>query len=386
MNVWDRAGMAVRSAQAAIEAAPQELGVLAPAGASAVRFISGSPTKENVEGAAYLMGEVVDFVKAWRPDPVPTRGVLYIQPTWAANADRFASQALELLKQVDIQSTDAPIGVVEGQRMKIFISHCSADTIAATALVALIRGALNVSSRDIRCTSVEGYTLEADVDFIEQLRAEVFGSEILIALLSKDSLKSMFVLFELGARWGSNRYMIPLRIMGVKPGEIQAPLSALHSISSSSETDLHGLVETLGKKLGLATERPQVYLRELKTFLELGHPAAVSPGVGVPSMVALPPNPVPVLLLALSAEAKTILIEAATGKGNSIIRSVSRGGLSIQINGKEIPIQDDERTRANWDDALQVLVARGFIKGGQGATRVYSLTATGFQAADQLTK
>jgi hypothetical protein len=99
--------------------------------------------------------------------------------------------------------------------MKIFVSHSNSDKPTAEAFIHLVRAALNLSSKDIRCTSVEGYKLVAGADSNEQLREEVFGCDLFIALLSPTSMKSVYVMFELGARWGTKRHLAPIMIAGM---------------------------------------------------------------------------------------------------------------------------------------------------------------------------
>lgn len=87
---------------------------------------------------------------------------------------------------------------------RVFISHSSADQDLAEALIRLLRSALPLQPDIIRCTSVGGYKLPTGTEVDAQLRKEVVEAELFIALITKDSLDSTYVLFELGARWGVN--------------------------------------------------------------------------------------------------------------------------------------------------------------------------------------
>jgi len=152
--------------------------------------------------------------------------------------------------------------------MKIFVSHSSVDAREAEALVTFIRAALNIGAKDIRCTSVHGYKLSAGADSNEQLRAEVFECEVFVALLSPSSMQSTYVMFELGARWGAKRFMVPVMIGGTTGSDLRAPLSAIHAVNGTSEADMHQLLEDLAGRLGLQLENPSVYLKALKAFAE----------------------------------------------------------------------------------------------------------------------
>ena len=93
--------------------------------------------------------------------------------------------------------------------MTIFISHSSQDARLAERLVKLLRLAFSLSDAEIRCTSVDGYRLAAGADTNDQLRREVRESRLFLALITPSSVRSSYVLFELGARWGIDRLCFP---------------------------------------------------------------------------------------------------------------------------------------------------------------------------------
>ena len=267
---WSRLRSVVRGAQAAIESEPKTLAPLRPLVGDAVEILSKPPTEEAREELRYLLTKIQDFVAQWRPSPNPTPGVLYIQPNWAKSTDDQAGEALAILKALPpLAASPVPATTPEvaSTTMKVFVSHSSADKVAAGAFVALLRAALNLPAKDIRCTSVEGYKLSAGADANEQLRSEVFGCEAFVALLSPTSMKSIYVMFELGARWGTRRHLAPIMISGTVTGDLKAPLSGIHAIDGASEPDLHQLVGDIGAKIGQPVEGPAVYIKYLHEFI-----------------------------------------------------------------------------------------------------------------------
>jgi len=153
--------------------------------------------------------------------------------------------------------------------MKVFVSHSSADKKIAQAFIEFLRAALPLTAKDIRCTSVDGYKLAAGTNSDEQLKQEVFDAQAFLALLSPKSMKSVYVLFELGARWGANRFLAPVMVSGLPPSALKAPLSAIHAVSGDSEGDLHQLIKDLSDLLGIEAEQPNAYLKALHSFIKI---------------------------------------------------------------------------------------------------------------------
>lgn len=270
---WGRLKTTVRSAAAMIDSTPKHLASLQPIAEEAIKLLSAKPSTEALEEIEYLLQRMQAFVAKWRPSPKPTPGSLYIQPQWAENTDREAQEALRIVQEIrsaefDTFNDQQPLE----EAMKIFVSHSSADKLIAEAFVDLLRSALPLTAKDIRCTSVDGYKLPAGTNSDEQLRQEVFESQAFLALLSPSSLQSIYVMFELGARWGTKRYLAPVMVAGVTPSALKAPLSAIHAVSGTSEGDLYQLIETLSERLDVKPEKPAAYVKALKAFVTASNP------------------------------------------------------------------------------------------------------------------
>ena len=73
------------------------------------------------------------------------------------------------------------------------------------------------------------------VDPVEEidpaLKEEVLGSKVLIGLISVASIRSVYVLFELGARWGANLDIAPLLAPGVGTDLLKGPLGGIKARS-----------------------------------------------------------------------------------------------------------------------------------------------------------
>lgn len=269
---WSRLKTVVRGLQAAIESEPKTLAPLRPQVADALDIISKSPTDEARDDLTYLLTKIQDFVAPWRPSPDPNPGYFYLQPTWARSTDEQAGEALAILRALPPISTngvESPAHSINTtSSMRVFVSHSSADKAVAAAFVEMLRSALMLPPKEIRCTSVEGYKLSAGVDSNEQLRSEVFGCDVFIALLSPASIKSIYVMFELGARWGTRLHLAPIMICGTKPSDLKAPLSEIHAVSGTIDEDIHQLLSDIGEKLAIKVEGPAIYNKALRDFVK----------------------------------------------------------------------------------------------------------------------
>lgn len=158
----------------------------------------------------------------------------------------------------------------EAVTLDIFISHSTEDQEVASGFISLLRAALPIDPTRIRCTSVEGFRLPAGSSFNEQLRSEVFDATVLVALLSASSLGSMYTLFELGARWGAQKYLAPILVRGTEVAALKQPLSSLNAISARSETDVSQLIDQIAELLDVEAFPYRSYAVALRAFCEAG--------------------------------------------------------------------------------------------------------------------
>jgi len=169
--------------------------------------------------------------------------------------------------------------------LEIFVSHSSKDLALAEAVVELVRSALGLTANQIRCSSVDGYKLPAGVNTESQLREEVNASTAVIGLITTNSLNSYYVMFELGARWGSGRFLAPL-LAGVKPGALSGPLSLLNALSAENESDVHHLLAAVGEQLHIPLQNAASYLKHVAKVKELARGIPIQPYGEVKSAIS----------------------------------------------------------------------------------------------------
>ncbi|MFQ5632999.1 MAG: toll/interleukin-1 receptor domain-containing protein [bacterium] len=208
------------------------------------------PENFNLKGAIY--DHTTTFYYGFNPEKY---GLLFQENTKALAGSTKQNG-------VDTVRTSSP-------GLDIFISHSSRDKKIAEALIEFIRAALGISPRKIRCSSVSGYRLRVGLNNDAQLRKEVHHSKILIGLITRSSIYSAYVLFELGARWGAAKPMFPILACGVEASLLSGPLKGINSINCDEPAQLHQLIDEIASLLGIAKESPAAYQKNIDLLVKL---------------------------------------------------------------------------------------------------------------------
>lgn len=193
-------------------------------------------------------------------------------------ADLYRDYLLELTEQLQdgaLEITVEPFDDVkamavsaETSQLNLFISHSSEESELAELIVELLKMALNLPSKTIRCTSVDGYRLSGGVDSVAQLREEVVATKALVGIISSTSISSLWVVFELGARWGIDKYLLPLMAPGASTDLLSGPLATRHALRSDERGQLLQLVGDIADELGIESEESTVYDKYISKILE----------------------------------------------------------------------------------------------------------------------
>lgn len=170
-----------------------------------------------------------------------------------------------------------------GKMIDIFISHSSTDKEKVKLLISILRTALNLNQEQIRCTSVAGYKLTGGKSTDETLRQEIIDCKIFIGVLTENSIKSTYVLFELGARWGLNKLMKPLVCEPSMENIVKGPLSGLHCLNGSESTEIIQLVKECASILKIEANTTDLYLEEVDKFTSLSKKEAKNSGMSNPT-------------------------------------------------------------------------------------------------------
>ncbi len=159
----------------------------------------------------------------------------------------------------------------------VFISHSSQDEKLAESLASFIREALSVKPDRIRCTTVSPYRLPGGAHTENQLRAEIAEAKCFLALITPASAVSSWVLIELGARWETNKRLIPLLAKGATEKSIKGPIALVNAHRCDKQAEMEQLIHEMAKEFDDDAPQPSAYRKTLSQLISLARPTSSIP-------------------------------------------------------------------------------------------------------------
>jgi hypothetical protein len=151
---------------------------------------------------------------------------------------------------------------------RIFVSHSSKDSEAGKALVDLLSRAFPQLEDQILYTSMQSSGLPSGAKIPETLQQGLNESDIVIGIISSNSLDSDWVLFELGAAWGMQKLVIPL-LCNIKHEYLPRPLRERNAVKAHDRGDILQMLETIRNRLEI-NQRPDTrYNRNVDELLRI---------------------------------------------------------------------------------------------------------------------
>jgi hypothetical protein len=212
-------------------------------------ILEGAVDPRHFLGSEYKVSDAVDFLNQF----LTYDDLKIVRDGKFYKLYDIEEEVEETIEEVETAETSEVDGII------IFISHSSEDVEIAENLVELLRTALDLNSDQIRCTSVDGYRLPGGVTTNDQLKEEIYNSKSFIGLITPSSLESSYVLFELGARWGAKKQLIPLLAAGSDPSDLVGPLSDINALSCNNKSQMFQLISELSEFLNCNTEKVELY-------------------------------------------------------------------------------------------------------------------------------
>jgi hypothetical protein len=113
---------------------------------------------------------------------------------------------------------------------------------------------------------VDGYKLPLGADVNDQLRQEILGATVFIGIITPTSLTSPYVLFEVGARWGANRKLLPVLAFSDK-SILREPLKMINAGCLCIAADVHDLIAEVAVQLIQETNKAATYEKHIKRLV-----------------------------------------------------------------------------------------------------------------------
>lgn len=267
----------------------------------------------------------------------------------------------------------------DDDNLDIFLSHSSKDVDLVEAVVNLLEKAIGIDPSKIRCTSLDGYSLDDGVRTSEKLREEIKTSKLLIGLISSNSIGSQYVLFELGARWGYDLPIIPICIDSLNHNNINAPIKELNIRDISKPAAIHKFLRTTAKKLDMDLRAAEIYEGYLNKITHL-----ISQNKAMPDKGGI------IAKEELSEDQLDILKHAVNDPSGVIRKVESKDGLQYITGSKSFCNSNHGRHTQKWksiiEDLLEMkLIETEFTSTLKGNPR-YLVTNKGFELYDSITK
>lgn len=155
---------------------------------------------------------------------------------------------------------------------RIFVSHAASDQPLADAFVNLLRLGLEISAKDIFCTSLTGMGIKAGEDFINRIKAEIQEPTVIIVLVTQNYLASTFCMFELGAAWAMSHNILPVLAPPLEFSKLPSLLNRTQVPRLDDEERITEFMEELTSKLstgGLELEvKPSLLTAHCRKFVK----------------------------------------------------------------------------------------------------------------------
>lgn len=151
-------------------------------------------------------------------------------------------------------------------RFNIFISHDSNDETIAVELKSFLENIFLNST-----VYVSGRDLKGGQTWIENIKLSLKTSQVIVSLISKESINNNWIYFETGAGFIDDK-SIPLITDGLTFSDLKPPLSLLQSRTLSKQ-GMESLVGDISDKLGLRKPKTLTgldnLLNEVEGFLSI---------------------------------------------------------------------------------------------------------------------
>lgn len=108
--------------------------------------------------------------------------------------------------------------------------------------------------------------LKVGSKFAKDLRREIKGCDVFIALISESSVTSDFCLFEVGAAWGLKKKICPILMRGLDVSKLHRPIADLHALRDDDRKGWGGFLHQIARGTKCQLQAPDLLLEEVTRF------------------------------------------------------------------------------------------------------------------------
>lgn len=149
---------------------------------------------------------------------------------------------------------------------KIFISHAAENKELVAEFEDFLSGGMDIKRSEIFFSSRSG-SIPIGEAFIERIRKEIEGCEVVIFLISEEYMKSFFCHIEWGAAWALGKIIKPIVIPPYTFKDLKEPVNGLQGIMLNDKAGLGLLYDEL-HNLGIATSTSFNFYNKVDKFME----------------------------------------------------------------------------------------------------------------------
>ena len=215
--------------------------------------------------------------------------------------------------------------------VSLFISHSKRDVALARRLIQLLEACFELPARSIRCSSLAGYDLHAGDAIATTLRDDIRRCQVVIGLLTKASIKSHWVLMELGAAWALEKPTLPLLGPGVVLRDVPGPFRELKVLKLNYAGDMRSLIETLAVRAAYKPRSDDAAVARARDSLMRHLRTRMRPGKSAP-VNSWPALPDPADVVRTGAEIAT----GVSRLGTDVVRGAVDAGAGVVSAGNDL--------------------------------------------------
>jgi ABC-type nitrate/sulfonate/bicarbonate transport system substrate-binding protein len=143
-----------------------------------------------------------------------------------------------------------PVPPTTIKTIRLFVSHSHEDARLTGLLVDFLVSAAGLKRADVRCTSLDGYRLPGGALTDSQIKHEIANADAFIGIISPAAVRSPYVTFELGARWGTGKHLLPILSPNSSNDLLSGPLSGLNVLRCNNRSQMMQAAKEICEAIG----------------------------------------------------------------------------------------------------------------------------------------